>query len=203
MKGMRTWPGPGGDPRHLEHVILWDPINWQVAGILQDPSSGFASLAWSPDGDTLVGGHGSGNLFFWDFSEGVPEGPNNELDGHLSWVTDLAYSPDGKSVASAGADTRILFWDLEANRPPQSLAGHEDVVRGVAFHPDGGQLASGALDHQVMIWELSRESVQTCGLKYTIGHSADVLGVSWSPDGILFATGSQDGTVILWAGDLR
>jgi WD40 repeat protein len=183
-------------------VLLWASDTWQVAGELRHPSVGFWSLAWSPEGDQLVTGHGSGSLFFWDFSEGVPFEPYEELDGHLSWVADVAYSSDGTQVVSAGADTQVLLWSLTGPPARRTLAGHSDVVRGVSFHPDGGVVASGSVDHQVIFWDLEKVSVSGPRQSLRVGHSADVQALAWSPDGALLATGSQDGTVILWEADL-
>jgi WD40 repeat protein len=65
---------------------------------------GVASLAFSPDGKTLVTGSLDKTVKLWDAA----------LKGHTNYVQAVAFSPDGKLLASAGEDKAVRLWGVRA-----------------------------------------------------------------------------------------
>jgi WD40 repeat protein len=102
-----------------------------------NPSIGFYSLAFSPDGDTLVSCGPA--LEMWELKTG------RELlgdDGHTGAVSVLDISPDGKTIASGGFDGNIFLWDARTGKVLHRIAQQRMLVTSVAFSPDSQTLAT-------------------------------------------------------------
>ena len=90
------------------------------------------SVAFSPDGNTIVSGSGSliiddTTVRLWDARKGELI---RTLTGHTHWVNSVSFSPDGNTLASGSDDGTILLWALtqETREPPSppndSLEGY-------------------------------------------------------------------------------
>ncbi len=71
-----------------------------------------ASVAYSPDGQTLIASAGT-SVRLWNL--GVPDSATSianpvVLRGHSDSVTAVDYSPDGRHFASASSDGTALVW---------------------------------------------------------------------------------------------
>jgi WD40 repeat protein/tRNA A-37 threonylcarbamoyl transferase component Bud32 len=110
------------------------------------------SLAFRPDGRTLVSSADDGTVKLWD----VPADVRHDLPQfHRSAVRTLAFSPDGATLATGSGDHSIKLWDLATARERTTLLGHDDTVRSLAFAPDGKTLASSGLDQTVRLWDVA------------------------------------------------
>ena len=146
------------------------------------------SVAFSPDGATLVSGASDGSTILWDVETGVLAATLD--DG----VTAVAVSPDGATLASGSRDGAVILRNMETRERTASLEGHAGAVNSVSFSPNGATLASGSRDGTVILWDV----VDRGRIAILEGHSGGVTSVSFSPDGATLASGSRDGTTILW-----
>ena len=101
---------------------------------LQGHSASVLSVAFSPDGQTIVSGSEDNTIRLWDLG-GNPMG--QPFQGHSDRVWSVAFSPDGQTIVSGSADHTIRLWDLGGNPMGQPFQGHSDRVLSVAFSPDG------------------------------------------------------------------
>lgn len=109
------------------------------------------TMAWSPDGRYLAGGHGRG-LTLWDAATGKVVGRFSEKWFELKSV---AFSPDSRSVASASYyDSTIRLHSVPGGQELQQFRGHEGLATGVLFTPDGQSLVSSSLDKTLAVWNL-------------------------------------------------
>jgi len=77
------------------------------------------SVAYSPDGQIIVGCSEDGKIHFWDGQTGVLAAT---LLGHRNGVQSVNFTAKGRSIVSYGADQKIRVWDL-FDPPLPSLDG--------------------------------------------------------------------------------
>ena len=106
----------------------------QLINTLEGHTSSVRSVAFSPDGATLVSGSTDNTIRIWRLSDGQLL---DTLEGHTSYVLSVAFSPDGSTLASGSADNTIRIWRLSDSPVLDTLEGNAYVVRSIAFSPDG------------------------------------------------------------------
>lgn len=107
------------------------------------------SVAWSPNGSTLVSGSDDYTVQIWD---PIKATCLKTLTGHNSFVWSVMYSPDGNGIASSSDDDTVKVWDVATGKCLHTLVGHGDDVRTVVYNPNGTRLASGSDDHTIKLW---------------------------------------------------
>ncbi len=120
----------------------------QTSDVPQDRNDETVSLAFSPDGRTLVLGGQGFSVVAWDLAAGRRIG---EWAPHADSVT-AAVSVDGRIAGATAYDPAIWLHD-PATSTSRVLFGHRGAARAVAFSPDGRWLASGAVDGAVCLWD--------------------------------------------------
>jgi WD40 repeat protein/predicted Ser/Thr protein kinase len=150
------------------------------------------SLAFSPDGRTLLTGIEKRKAEFWDVATGALKPPAIE---HERAVYAVAFSPDGRWVATGSEDMTAQVWDAVTRRPRGRRLQHHGTVYALAFRPpDGRVILTASGDRTAQLWDAASGEP----LGDPIQHPARVLAVAFSPDGALFATGCGDGMARLW-----
>jgi WD40 repeat protein len=98
-----------------ERIILWDPVTGEQLRTFTEPTSWFSAVAFSPDGDILATGNGSGEIRLWDPVTGALE---KILIGHESYIISITFSPDGSMLASGSDDKTVRLWELTPMTAP-------------------------------------------------------------------------------------
>ncbi len=153
----------------------------------------YYSVAFSPDGSTLVSGggkfFGGGNIDLWDAKTGQHQ---QRLTGHAWPVRKVSFSSDGKRFASGGGEELIL-WGA-TGLPLNTITGHKWLGRSVAFSPDG-ILVSGNWAGSIDLWDADTAQHE----KRLPGHASAVRSVAFSQDGNTLASVAGK-TIHLWNG---
>ena len=123
----------------------------EIFQVPSDENSGFSSVAWNPDGNTLAIGLGEpGGLGVWNVStrQSVWRMPT-----HAEGPRQVVWSDNGQLIASAGGDRVAQVWSADSGKLLQTLKGHQFPVSSVAFSPDGKRVASLSFNREVKVWE--------------------------------------------------
>lgn len=182
------------------------------------------TVAFSPDGHSVISGGWDGNLKLWDVNSAttlrtfIADPRQTGVYLPRNSVNSVALSPDG-SLALSGSNGGILnFWEVGTGRNLRTLnlltlAGRSRQldqinrqlhpsgpmpsplnVTSVVFSTDGKRALSGSDDGTLKLWKV--ETGQN--LRTFIGHSQEVRSVAFSPDGQFALSGSADKTLKLW-----
>lgn len=113
------------------------------------------SVAFSPDGATLVSGSHDGTLILWSVTSGklLRSIEDHRLKGRPFEVVSVAFSHDGKKLASASSDQTARVWDAATGAQTWKFANVTSAHQ-VIFSPNDNLLAV-ANCNTVMVWNLS------------------------------------------------
>jgi WD40 repeat protein len=155
------------------------------------------SVAWSPDGTSLVSGSLDKTLCVWDAINGREK---LRLTGHEASVSSVAFSPNGSEIISGGEDQTVRVWDALSGTEKLSIALYDSPLKqtrkvtSVAFIPDRSKFICGCDDHSVrMCFSKSGETSTEL-----LGHENHVTSVAFSFDSTAIISGSSDQTVRIW-----
>ncbi|MCK4764755.1 MAG: hypothetical protein KAW12_21330, partial [Candidatus Aminicenantes bacterium] len=149
------------------------------------------SVAFSPDGKTILTGSKDKTARLWDL-----QGKKlHEFKGHKDYVSSVAFSLDGKTILTGSRDATARLWDLQGNTLHE-FKGHIGGVTSVAFSPDGRTILTSSKDNTARLWDMQGNAIQEFK-----GHTEEITSVAFAPDGKTILTGSKDKTARLW--DLR
>jgi len=174
-------------------VRLWDTQTQKIIGQpMEGHTDGVYSVAFSPDGRTVVSGSSDKTVRLWDTRTQKSLGQPMEA----GWsVSSVAFSPDGRIVVSGGYDKTVRLWDTQFQKSiGQPMEGHTAYVSSVAFSPNGAWVVSGSDDHSVRLWDTQTQKAIGQPMK----HTSSVRNVAFSPDSTCIVSGSKDQTVRLW-----
>ncbi|MBC7970921.1 MAG: hypothetical protein H7Z11_12505 [Verrucomicrobia bacterium] len=110
------------------------------------------SVAFSPDGQTVVSGSNDRTVRLWNAKTGEEIGKPGQ---HQDVVISVAFSPDGQTVVSGSLDNTVRLWNAKTGEEIGKPGQPQDVVTSVAFSPDGQTVVSGSWDNTVQLWNSS------------------------------------------------
>ena len=140
------------------------------------------SIAWSPDGKTIVSASEDETIKVWEVSTGKWQCQSTlTVD---SEVLSIVYSPSGDTVAVGCASGKVLIVDAVTIAVMRSVRGHcKESPECICFEEEE---------------EVSDEEPFPRPDCPVTGHSGLVSSVAFSADGRWVMSGSSDKTIRLW-----
>jgi WD40 repeat protein len=176
VTGMTRYVASGSAGSRTEEgdVSEWNALTGGLERKWKPLDAGVHSVAFSPDGQSLVTGSSDGVIKFWDYKTGKLL---RTLSESIYRLFSFSHSLDGKTLAScigpglpgfAGSIDALLkvhLFDLKTGQHSLMPVDHSRQITAVAFSPDGQHLASGDegtfssssklhMDGAVKIWRI-------------------------------------------------
>ncbi len=114
------------------------------------------SVAFSPDGNSVLTGEQSGIARLWDIEAGKQV---RIYTGDMDVVFSVAFSPDGQMVFCGGInsatnDSSAIIFETTTGRVVQRFVGHTDCTKG-SFSGDGKYILTCGLDNTTRLWDIN------------------------------------------------
>ena len=186
-RSMRT-PGIYQNLSGSNNIILWDTKTGRQAITLKGHTSYVESIAFSPDGQTLVSGSQKGNMRFWDVRDGKQQ---KTIDLHNDSITSISFSHNGEIIVYGSYNGTVSLLDVNTYENIRTFTGHVDEVKTLTFSPDDQTLASTGVDSTLRLWDVSTGQQQMGLTGYWLkGYMGTFWNVFFRPDGKVVASES-------------
>ncbi|MBI3409879.1 MAG: hypothetical protein HY040_16190 [Planctomycetes bacterium] len=187
------------------NIVLWDVESGKQLGRLGESTNpnprvaiavgglttASQSIAFSPDGRTLVEGTPNNTVRLWDIASRKDADTGHQ--GHRAAVTQLALSADGKLLTTSAVDGTIRQWDPTSGR--ESGRVNLPASAGAAALSLDGKAAAvfSAANNSVRLWDVAAAketaTITMGGAQRGVGSGSAVV---LSPDGKRLATRGLD-----------
>ncbi len=157
-----------------------------------------SSVAYAPDGQTIVTGGSDGLVIIWDAASGeqlrtlMPESRPGSFRFSPT-VEAVAFSPDGKLLAAGGYTGGVTLWDTDTFEQALRVEIGKAASMSLEFSPNGDLLAMGARSSIKLIDLATGQAVQEL-----TGSPGWVYALAFSADGTCLASASEENCVRLW-----
>ena len=196
---IHLWNTETGDELNIP-LTDWTRVDWE-ADINNIPHVN--TLAFSPDGMTLVSGTDQGGIQTWNAETGEALAVIAKPMEHenLGYISALRFSPDGTLLA-AGVHSQIRLWEVDTGNTLLSFSTEhkrgnmkfQSYPEPFVFSQDGTTLVNGLAHGAIQLWDV------TTGDQISVldEHTQKVETLVFSPDGKTLVSAGQDGTILLW-----
>jgi len=164
-----------------DEIITLSVVTGNKIAVLSGHTSIVTSLAFLPDGTSLVSGSYDETIKLWDMQTG---GVVKTFQGHTGIVSSVSISVDCTTIASGSADESICLWDIQTGEC-HCIIQQESHVKSVHFLPWDSQHLISISGDKLWQWNVDGHKVAP---EYDCSHTA------FSSDGTKLAM--YDGEVV-------
>ena len=165
------------------NIVTLDGITGIQTAILSGHTYQVTSLAFSPDGTSLVSGSYDKTIKLWDVQTG---GVVKTFQGHTNRVWSISISADHMIIASGSDDKTIHLWDIQTEECCCIIEQQRQVYR-VRFSPTDPQHLMYVSDDKVWQWDINGHQIYP---------TYDGYDIAFSPDGTQFVLCQGENIVV-------
>jgi WD40 repeat protein len=173
----------------LEEIRVWD-VSRGYELESRRPSGLVRSMAFSPDGKSLLTTDCEGAVRLWDT---VRWSESAGLDTLHSGSFRLAFAPSGIRCARITSDTRVRVWKGNPGGAPTFQMLPAGNYFSMAFSNDGRHLFAGSRDGVIQVWDVENGRALR---RFEVGGWVTCLDISL--DGRRLAYGNHEGTITVF-----
>jgi WD40 repeat protein len=157
---------------------LLSTVSTTLRGTLRGHAAAVNSVAFTPDGKTLVSGGDDGTARLWDVAG---RRQSASLDGLSGQVKTAVFSPDGNALVTS---PEVRLWDAHTRNQTGALSGAGSPA---VFSPDGDMIATSGRRGTVLLWD-ARTHQRVAALQVADSDDTAVPSrLAFSPDGSTLA----------------
>jgi WD40 repeat protein len=204
----------GGDPNNSSpgefDIHLWGPEDGKRKHTLKGHTSRVNSVAFRPDGKTLVSCGDDKTIRIWDVEKGTELQIVNPPDprGGGAIISQAVFSPNGRLIASVNREGQLHVWKPDV--PPSG----QKVLLGIVAHSGGAYQVVFSQDMKAIFTcggdksarqyggtDPEGRSVAGTGVKqksFEVAGGGNVYCLALSPDGKTLVTGGDDKSIRVW-----
>ncbi len=167
-----------------ESIYIWDVSTGKEKIKLKGHRSYVSTVAFSPDGKTLVSLGTDDTLRVWDLNSGEERKNISGYDDNV--YSDVLLTEDAQTVMIPKWTNRtIRLWNAHSGKHKQTFIGPKEYLWDVAFSSDGSRLATRSMFNKGTIHFLDAKTGQHSKLK---GPRRHVSGIAFRKDGKMLAS---------------
>jgi outer membrane protein assembly factor BamB len=127
-----------------KRIILWDLVNDKLLRQFEGHTDRVTSVAFHPDGTTIVSGARDGTVRLWDVAGGQEI---RHFTGHATHILNVGFRADGKAVLSRAHDGTVRQWRIDT---PEAMIAWTCTNRHVPELTAGQRIHYGIPDDLVL-----------------------------------------------------
>jgi len=197
---------------------LWNPeCRSSMMAIEGGSSRAMTSVAFSPDGQSVITASMDGNVSLWDLED---ESIGQCFKGHRGPVMSVVFSRDGAVALTAGEDRTARLWSTSSGVCLQTIRGHDGPLRAAAISNNSRHILTASDDRTAKLWVRQNQVCEhsqwhespvmsnQAGLKSPVAsspllvlrdHALAVMSCNFSPKGDTAVTSAEDGCAKIWS----
>jgi len=150
-------------------IVILNRITGTQAATLSGHTEFVRSVAFFPDGTSLVSGSNDRTIKFWDVQTG---GAIKTFHGHTDRVRSVSISADCTKIASGSDDKTIRLWDIQTEEC-LNVMEQQDEVEDVRFFPTDPQYLISVSGNKVWHWNINGHQTNPAHAGSCIAFSLD------------------------------